>query len=126
MRLCPPKSRIASAKKREAQRAAKNIVDAINPRVFPNATVPAAKNLLTLSLWLLWQGIRLPSFLLLAILEPVVSFVLGSLALLGVLTAFFWRFVGAPHFPFLLVLAVSLGFELVLIVYNKLLAFLSH
>jgi hypothetical protein len=125
MRLCPPKSRIASVKKREAQRAAENIVDAINPRVFPNATFPAAKNVLARSLWLQWQGIRLPTFLLLAILEPVVSLVLGSLALLGVLTAFFWRFVGPPHFPFLLVLGVSLGFELVLIIYRKLLGVLS-
>jgi hypothetical protein len=101
-------------------------VDAINPRVFPNATVPAAKNLLARSLWLLWQGIRLPSFLLLAILEPVARLVLGSLALLGVLTAFFWRFVGPPRFPFLLVLGVSLGFELALVALHKPLRLLSR
>jgi hypothetical protein len=100
-------------------------VDAINSRVFPRAKFPGAKNLLARSLWLLWQGIRLPTFLLLAILEPVVGLILGSLALLGVLTALFWRFVGAPHFPFLLVLGVSLGFELALILYRKLLAVLS-
>ena len=41
----------------------------------------------TVALWLLWQCIRLPLFLLFAILEPVVSFVFGSLALLGVLMA---------------------------------------
>jgi len=101
-------------------------VDAINPRVFPRVKFPGAKNLLARSLWLLWQGIRLPTFLLLAILEPVVGFVLGSLALLGVLTALFWRFVGPPHFPFLLVLGVSLSFELVLIGYQKLLGFLGR
>ena len=100
-------------------------MDAINPRVFANAKVAATKNLLAGSLWLLWQGIRLPTFLLLAILEPVASLVLGSLALLGVLTAFFWRFVGPVHFPFLLVLGISLGFELVLIIYRKLLGVLS-
>src|SRR5579863_5403367 len=44
-----------------------------------------------------WQAIRLPTFFLLSVPEPVVSFVLGSLALLGVLTGFFWRFV-IPHF----------------------------
>jgi hypothetical protein len=65
-------------------------------------------------------------FLLLFILEPVVSFDLGSLALLGVLTAFFWKSVGPPHFPFLLVLGVSLGLELVLILYHKLPGFLSR
>ena len=100
-------------------------MDAINRRVFRNAKFPAAKNLLARPLWLLWQGIRLPTFLLLAILEPVASLALGSLALLGVLTAFFWRFVGPPHFPFLLVLGVSLGFELALILYRKLLCVLS-
>jgi len=101
-------------------------VDAINPGVFPNAKFPAEKNLLARPLWLLWQVIRLPTFLVLAILEPVASLVLGSLALLGVLTAFFWRFLGRPHFPFLLVLGVSLGFELVLIVYHQLLGFLGR
>ena len=125
MPLCRPKNRIALVKK-EAQRAPKRIVDAINPRVFPNATFRAAQNLLACSLWLLWEGIRLPMFLLLAILEPVASLILGSLALLGVLTALFWRFVGPPHFPLLLVLGVSLGFQLLLIVYHKVLAFLSR
>jgi hypothetical protein len=48
-------------------------------------------------------------FLLLSVLEPVVGFVFGSLALLGVLTALFWRLVGPAHFPFLLVLGISLG-----------------
>jgi len=37
----------------------------------------------SLALWILWQCIRLPLFLLVAILEPVVSFVLGALALNG-------------------------------------------
>lgn len=85
-----------------------------------------ANNLVAHTLWLLWQGIRLPAFLLLSVLEPIVSFVLGSLALLGVLTAFFWKFVGPPHFPFLLVLGISLGFELALILYRKLLGFFSR
>lgn len=71
------------------------------------------------------SGIRLPLFLLLAVLEPVVSLVLGTLALLGVLTAFFWKLVGPPHFPFLLVLGISLGFELALLIYYKLLRLLS-
>jgi len=88
---------VAFHKQSQTQQTPANIVNAIRPRVF------------------LWQAIRLPMFLLLSVLEPVVSFVLGSLALLGVLTAFFWRFVGPAHFPFLLVLSVSLSFELVLI-----------
>jgi hypothetical protein len=37
------------------------------------------------ALWLVWRSLSLPASILLAIVEPVVSFVLGSLALLGVL-----------------------------------------
>jgi hypothetical protein len=51
------------------------------------------------ALWVLWQSIRLPLFLFLLVLEPVVTFVLGALALLGVLTALFWKFFGPPNFP---------------------------
>jgi hypothetical protein len=100
-------------------------VNAIRPRALPDAKFPAANSVLARSLWLLWQGIRLPTFLLLSVLEPVVRLVFGSLALLGVLTAFFCKFVGPPHFPFALVLGISLGFELVLILYRKLLGLLS-
>jgi len=76
-------------------------------------------------LWVLWQGVRLPVLLLLVILEPVVSFVLSAAALLGVLTAIFWKLVGPPHFPFFLVLGISLGFEFALVVYHALLRLLG-
>ncbi len=101
-------------------------MNAISPRVFPDAKLSRGHNVAALILWLLWHCVRLPVLLLLAILEPVATFVLGSLALLGALTAFFWKFVGPPHFPFFLVLGISLGFELVLVLYHKLLAFLSR
>jgi hypothetical protein len=77
------------------------------------------------ALWALWQCIRLPLFLLLLVLEPVVTFVLGGLTLLGVLTALFWKFFGPPNFPFFLMLGISLGFELALIVYRRLLRLLA-
>ena len=87
-------------------------MNAISPRALPESKLPVVtNNLVAHALWLLWQGIRLPTFLLLSVLEPIVSFILGSLALLGVLTAFFWKFVGPPHFPFLLALGISLSFE---------------
>ena len=72
-------------------------------------------------LWIVWQCVRLPLLLLLVILEPVVSFVLTSLALLGVLTAIFWKLLGPPHFPFFLILGISIGFELALLLYYQLL-----
>jgi hypothetical protein len=64
------------------------------------------------ALWVVWQCVRSPLFLFLLVLEPVVSFVLGAFALLGVLTALFWKFFGPPNFPFLLMLSISLGLEL--------------
>jgi hypothetical protein len=76
-------------------------------------------------LWLLWQCVRVPLFLLLVTLGPVVSFVLGAAALLGVLTAFFWELLGPPHFPFVTVLSISLGFALARILYQKCLQMLS-
>jgi hypothetical protein len=39
---------------------------------------------------ILWQCVRLPLLLLLTILEPVASFALGLLALVGVLMSLFW------------------------------------
>lgn len=77
------------------------------------------------ALWVVWQCVRLPLFLFLLVLEPVVTLVLGALALLGVLTALFWKFFGPPNFPFLLMLSISLGLELALIIYHKLLRLLA-
>ena len=73
------------------------------------------------TLRLLWHALRLPVFVFLAILEPVVSFVLGSLALLGVLTALFFKFYGVPHFPFALMLGMSVGLGLMQVGYYALL-----
>jgi hypothetical protein len=80
-----------------------------------------AGDLLRGTLRLLWNALRLPLFMFLAILEPIVGFILGALALLGVLTALFFKFYGAPHFPFALMVAVSVGFGLMLVGYYALL-----
>jgi hypothetical protein len=77
------------------------------------------------TLRLLWDVLRLTVFMFLAILEPVVSFVLGALALLGVLTALFFKFYGVPHFPFALMLGVSVGFGLMQVGYYALLLLLA-
>jgi hypothetical protein len=77
------------------------------------------------TLWVGWQCIRLPLLLFLLVLEPIVTLVLGPLAVLGVLTALFWEFFGPPNSPFLLMLSISLGLELALIVYHKLLRLLA-
>ena len=81
---------------------------------------------LSWGLWILWQCVRLPLLLLLTILEPVVSFTLGLLALLGVLMSLFWWSIGAPHFPFLLMLGVSLGLGAVPVAYHAMIRLLSR
>ena len=77
-------------------------------------------------LWILWQCVRLPLLLLLTILEPVVSFVLGLLALVGVLVSLFWWSLGVPHFPFVLMLGMSLAVVAMLIPYYALLRLLGR
>jgi hypothetical protein len=101
-------------------------VTSTRPRTLIDSERTNEVDFFSLALWLLWQCIRLPIFLLLAILEPVLSFVLGALALLGVLTAFLWKLVGPPHFPFFLILSISLGFGLLLAAYQTLLRLLSR
>ena len=78
------------------------------------------------ALRLLWHALRPPVFMFLTILEPVVRFVLGALALLGVLTAFFFKFYGVPHFPFVLMLSVSVGLGLMLAGYQAVLRLLDR
>lgn len=77
------------------------------------------------ALWLLWRSISLPAFTFLTILEPVVRVVFASLALLGVLTAFFFKALHAPHFPFWLMLAISVAFALAVTAYHSLLRLFS-
>jgi hypothetical protein len=67
---------------------------------------------------LLWHGIRLPVLMLLIIVEPVVSFLLGGLALLGVLTTIFFWSLKVPQFPAFTMLMLSLGFGLASVLYQ--------
>jgi hypothetical protein len=71
-----------------------------------------------------WLLVRLPVFTLLAILAPLVRCLLGSLALLGVLMALFWKLVGPPHFPFIPMLGASVACGLALAGYDALLRLL--
>lgn len=77
-------------------------------------------------LWLILQAIRVPVLALLMVLEPVVSTVLVAAALLGTLTAFFWKLASdRPDFPFLGTLALSLGCFLLLALYHGVIRLLS-
>ena len=74
----------------------------------------------------LWFLVRLPVFTLLVILEPVVAFALGGLALAGVLTTIFFVLIQAPHFPAWTMLTLSIGFGLALMFYEALLRVFSR
>ena len=73
----------------------------------------------------LWHTFRLPALMLLVILEPVVTFVLGALALLGVLTTILYWALKIPHFPGWTMLALSLGFGFASVGYQFLIRILS-
>jgi hypothetical protein len=90
-------------------------------RVLAERRLTIAGGLLRVTLRLLWHAVRLPVYMFLVILKPVVRFILGALALLGVLTALFFKLYGVPHFPFALMLGVSVGFGLMLAGYYALL-----
>lgn len=73
----------------------------------------------------LWRLVRASLVVPLGIIAPVVSFTLGLMALLGVLTALFWKFLGPPEFPFALILGMSVGFQLARILFDRFLRFLD-
>ncbi len=76
---------------------------------------------------IVWRLIRLSILTFLVILRPVVGLAFGGLALLGVLMSFFFELSGdAPQFPFLIMLAISVGFGLVLIGYEALIRCFSR
>lgn len=74
----------------------------------------------------MWHVVRLPVLMVLVALEPVVAFVLGALALLGLLTTAFFKLIDAPHFPMCTMLTISVGFGLALVVYEGTIRALSE
>ncbi len=92
----------------------------------PYAMAPRSRTVAGIILWCLWQAIRIPAYLFLSLLGPVVRVVLSGVALLGLLTTLLWECVHPQHFPFALMLGMSLGFGLLLYIYEWLLGFLSR
>jgi hypothetical protein len=64
--------------------------------------------------------------MLFVILEPLVTFAFAAFALLGLLTTLFFYLVGLPDFPLWTMLALSLGFAIVLVPYHALIRMLSN
>src|SRR5271167_1818470 len=75
---------------------------------------------------LLWHLACLPILLVLVMLEPLVSFLLATLALLGLLTTLFFYLVGPPEFPVWTMFALSFGFAIALVPYHALIRLLSN
>jgi hypothetical protein len=83
---------------------------------------PVLAGVLVGLLWIAWQAIRWPILSLLIVLEPIVRVTLCAFALLGTLTALFWRFaVDPPGFPFFTILLLSLACVPLLALYYTLL-----
>ena len=78
----------------------------------------------TIVRWL-WRAACLPVLMVLVILEPMVTFVLATLALLGLLTTLLFYLVGPPEFPVWTMLALSLSFAIALVPYHALIRLLS-
>ena len=79
------------------------------------------------ALGLLWQAVRLPLLSVLSLLEPVVCFVLASLAILGVVAALVWNVSAtAPSFPIWGMLVFSGGALALLALYYALIRLLSR
>ena len=96
------------------------------PRSAENAWRAIALGFLAGLLWLLWQATRLSVLALLMILEPIVSAILAAAALLGTLTAVFWKLASdRADFPFFGVLALSLGCFFLLTLYHAAIRLLS-
>jgi hypothetical protein len=72
-----------------------------------------------------WRVIRLPVLALVVILEPIITFVLAGLALLGVLTSILFKLVGPADFPVWTMLGISIGFVMVLTLVHALIRLLS-
>lgn len=79
------------------------------------------RSMIATGVWFLWQAIRLPLLTLLVLLEPVVRWVLSTIALLSLLTAIFWALLGPrPGLSLGPFLGVTLGSMALLMLYHAL------
>jgi hypothetical protein len=72
-----------------------------------------------------WRVTRLFAFSILITLEPVVRLVLSTVALVLLLTAFFFKALGTPHFPFWGMVGFSVGCTVALMAYYGVMSVVS-
>ena len=77
-------------------------------------------------LTLLWHTVRLPILATLLVLEPPVRFVLTAITVLGITMALFFEYlVRLPHFPFGLMIGISMASAALLVPYHLLIRLFS-
>lgn len=96
----------------------------------PTASVSGPREVLATagrhSLALLWHAIRLPVLATLLVLEPPVRFVLSAMTVLGIAMALFFEYlVRLPHFPFGLMIGISVASAALLVPYHLLIRLFS-
>jgi hypothetical protein len=69
------------------------------------------------ALAIIWRAVSAPVHAVLALLEPIVSFALGLLALLGISMSLAFEIV-RPQFPFWTMMSISLSFLFALALYH--------
>jgi hypothetical protein len=75
---------------------------------------------------LFWNAIRVPILGALVLIEPIVRIVCSCALILGIIASVVFELSAVgPRFPFLLMLAASLGFGAVLVLYEGLIALFS-
>jgi hypothetical protein len=78
------------------------------------------------ALRVLWHLVRLPVFAVLVLAAPLVRLVLSAMGLLSLLAALFYEFFSPlTHPPFWSLLGFAIGCGLTLVLYERLLRFLS-
>jgi hypothetical protein len=86
-----------------------------------------AQGTLVAAVRLMWRAGRLPLLGVLTLIEPVIRAVFSLAMVLGIFAAIVFEFSAAgPRFPFLGVLALSLGFGLALVAYYGLMSLVSR
>ena len=78
------------------------------------------------ALRVVWHTVRLPMLAFLLALQPLVEISLSAVAVLGVLTALFFKLDHLAHFSFFGMLAFSCGATLLLMAYHALVGLLSR
>jgi hypothetical protein len=99
----------------------------MNALPIPARQITGAQFVLATAARLTWQVGRLPLLAVLTLLEPVIRAVCSLAMVLGVISAMVFEFSAvSPRFPFLEMLALSLGFGLALLAYYGLLFLVSR